>query len=120
MSSISPAFSPDAVATCGARASGCPLITENDETGITLAQYAALGVTGVGDTYRIFEMRSMTGSALIDTGTAEGAPGVDIDGAPRPVDIPLQGGAGPENAFDIGAFEIQEVPNAALRWMLYD
>ena len=43
----------------------------------------------------------LPGSPAIDAGSAAGAPGVDLDGSPRPVD----GNGDSTAAFDIGAFE---------------
>jgi hypothetical protein len=52
------------------------------------------------DNYRL-----QAGSACIDSGWTEG-PEVDLDGDPRPIDIPGVGRDGP-GAFDMGAYEFQ-------------
>jgi len=51
------------------------------------------------------------GSPCIDTGTSSGAPATDIEGKPRPQDIPGVGADGPGVAFDMGAYEYATLPN---------
>ena len=63
----------------------------------------------VGHTYQIYDDANIAhlgfGSAAIDAGIADGAPATDLDGAPRPVDIPGLGADGTGTEFDIGAYE---------------
>ena len=53
-----------------------------------------------------------------------GAPASDLDGEPRPVDIPLAGADATASEFDIGAFEAQlgivpAPPEGPCTWILY-
>ena len=65
------------------------------------------GYASSGDTYKIIDyyLRDAM-SAAIDVGTATNAPGNDIEGTVRPIDIPGVGGEGTDS-FDIGAYEYQ-------------
>jgi len=58
-------------------------------------------VNGAGGNYRL-----QPGSPAIDAGKAVGAPGVDFDGTPRPLD----GNGDSAAVVDIGAFEAPQIP----------
>ncbi len=60
-----------------------------------------------GDTFKVANYRLSSGSAAIDVGAATGAPSTDLDGNPRPVDVPGQGADGTGTEYDIGAYEVQ-------------
>ncbi len=51
------------------------------------------------------DFRLLYGSPCIDTGTSETAPLFDLDGKPRPVDVPDLGADGTGTEFDMGAYE---------------
>lgn len=46
-------------------------------------------------------------SAAVDVGTSVSAPSVDLDGNPRPINIPGMGNDGSGHEYDIGAYEAQ-------------
>ncbi len=62
-----------------------------------------------GDGYEIPDYKLSASSPCVDTGTATGAPAVDIAGNPRPLDIPGVGYDGVGQGYDIGAWELTAV-----------
>lgn len=73
-----------------------------------------------GDTYRIMDYHlADCASAAIDWGTSSGAPSSDIEGAPRPVDIPGWGMDGTGEGYDIGAYEFQDITCPVEHWRRY-
>lgn len=63
------------------------LITNNTDATIEVVGDLTADVQQ-GDTYKIIDYHLRNGSACIDAGTVISAPATDIEGAPRPVDIP--------------------------------
>ncbi len=84
-------------------------IIGNTATTITIwGDVSSLAPTG--SAYKIADYHLGYGSSAIDSGTGAGAPSVDVEKSPRPVDMPGVGGAG--LSFDIGAYEAQLVYHA--------
>ncbi|HOZ46818.1 MAG TPA: choice-of-anchor Q domain-containing protein [Candidatus Hydrogenedentes bacterium] len=65
-----------------------------------------------GDTYRIIDCHLQSGSPVIDAGAATGAASADIEGTPRPLDMPGIGADGTGTEYDMGAYEAALVPVA--------
>ncbi len=64
-----------------------------------------------GDSYEIYDFSLTGNSAALDAGTSIGAPGFDIDGTPRPYDLPGVGFDGAGEGFDLGAYELISFAN---------
>jgi hypothetical protein len=62
------------------------------------------------DVYEIRDYRPGYLSAAIDVGTSVSVPVSDLFGHPRPVDLPGYGREELGNAFDMGAYEVGELP----------
>ncbi|MCX7050250.1 MAG: right-handed parallel beta-helix repeat-containing protein [Candidatus Sumerlaeota bacterium] len=73
-------------------------------TSSTIVVIGDASYTTIGAIFRVVDYHLSYGSAAIDAGSASVAPLTDLDGAPRPIDIPGVGASG-EDAFDIGAYE---------------
>ena len=70
--------------------------------------------------YVLVDYLPEAGSAAIDAGNPTDAPATDILSKPRPVEIPGYPLVGVGTAFDIGAYEAQELPPPSVnKWVLY-
>ena len=100
------------------------LVTSNTETVLSVSGDLT-SYTEMGGTYTIVDYRLGYGSVAVDVGTGATAPRSDMDGQPRPVDIPDHGADGTGQECDIGAYELQlaDIPRAgmpAADWVLYE
>ncbi|MCX7013263.1 MAG: right-handed parallel beta-helix repeat-containing protein [Candidatus Sumerlaeota bacterium] len=82
-------------------------IADNTTTTLQIPGYWSW-LCAAGDPYWLLGFHLGPGSAAVDTG-GPGAPPVDYDGNPRPIDIPGLGADGTGTEFDIGAYEMQGI-----------
>jgi len=80
------------------------LIESNTATAIVVVGDVTDSVAE-GDTYQIIDYHLLNGSVCIDTGTDTGAPLMDLDDNPRPIDIIGLEPDATGTEFDIGAYE---------------
>jgi parallel beta-helix repeat protein len=86
------------------------LIVGNTTTEIAIAGDVT-DWTDRSDVYQLIDYHLGYGSAAIDAGTSTNAPATDIEGVPRPIDIP---GHGSGLVYDIGAYEARALPDVTL------
>ena len=99
------------------------LIAANSATDVTVFGDLT-NRSSAGQSYSIVDYHPLWDYAAVDSGTGADAPATDIEGSPRPVDIPGVGADGTGQEYDIGAYEAQEVVLPPTRvgpedWVLY-
>jgi len=88
------------------------VICSNDATSVTVWDDATRdGTVSSPVFYSVVDYRLQPSSPCVDTGTSGGAPTTDIEGNPRPADIPGVGQDGEGVGYDMGAYEF---PGATL------
>jgi len=80
------------------------LVESNTATAVVVVGDAT-DFVAEGDTYQIIDYHLLNGSVCIDTGTDTGAPVMDLDDNPRPIDIIGLEPDATGTEFDIGAYE---------------
>ena len=84
------------------RARGQALVVDNTSTTLVVA---GAGQALAGAKYQFVDYHLGRGSAAIDAGDMTGAPALDMERNPRPVDIPGVGGESSGKTVDLGAYE---------------
>jgi hypothetical protein len=78
------------------------------------------GYVAKGDKYKIMDYHLREESLCIDTGTGIGCPTIDIEGSPRPVDMPGVSNLDEGNPSGDGAVDIDDVSLVASNWLRVD
>ncbi len=84
------------------------IVTANTTTTLSVAGHVTYAE--LFDAYEVLDYRPGYLSAAIDTGTSVSVPVVDVFNHLRPVDLPGYGREGVGNAFDMGAYEVADLP----------
>jgi hypothetical protein len=83
------------------------VVVANTATTIEVAGYGVASYALAADTYMTKDYHVVETSPCNDIGTDTDAPNFDLDGYPRPVDVPSQGTDGTGIEYDIGPYEYQ-------------
>jgi hypothetical protein len=82
-------------------------ISANSATTIEVVTFDATVYIQSGDSYQIKDFHTAEDSPCTDAGGATGVPDADLDGYPRPMDVPMRGAEGTGTEYDIGPYEFQ-------------
>ncbi|HUT22859.1 MAG TPA: Calx-beta domain-containing protein [Sumerlaeia bacterium] len=79
-------------------------ITSNTATVVCMRGNLSSAISP-GDAYQVYDYHLLYGSPCVDTALSAWAPPDDLETRPRPFDLPLTGFDGPEEGYDVGAYE---------------
>jgi hypothetical protein len=78
------------------------------------------GYVAKGHGYKIIDYHLQHGSACVDVGTNTGCPATDIEGNPRPINIPDAGANVTGNINNDGKVDVVDIIAMAYNWLRYD